>query len=61
MCRVNRWHTREYKISTRVLLDRLGLESIDTHVARWQLGLLGKHGEWTERDWHAQATVLLGG
>ena len=42
MCRVNRWHTRKYKISTRVLLDRLGLESIDMYVARRQLGLLGE-------------------
>ena len=34
MCRVNRWHTRKYKRSTSVLLDRLGLEIIDTYVVR---------------------------
>jgi hypothetical protein len=43
MCRVSHWHTRKYKISTRVLLDRLGLESIDTYVASGSWDGLGKH------------------
>ena len=56
MCRVNRWHTRKYKISTRVLLDRLGLESIDTYAARRQLGWLG---EARRMDWKRLPRKLL--
>jgi hypothetical protein len=56
MCRANRWHTRKYKISTRVLLDRQWLESVDTYVARRQLGW---PGEACRMDWERLPRKLL--
>ena len=37
MCRVNRLHTRVYRIRTSDLLNRLSLQSIDSYVNRFQL------------------------
>ena len=41
MCRVNRLHTRQYRIRTTDLLTRVGLSPIDTYVTRRQLRWLG--------------------
>ena len=41
MCRVNRLHTRVYRIRTSDLLNRLSLQSIDSYVNRRQLRWLG--------------------
>ena len=41
MCRVNRLHTRVYRIRTSDLLNRLSLQSIDLYVNRRQLRWLG--------------------
>ena len=41
MCRVNRKHTYLHRISTAELLDRLGIESIETYIYRQQLRWAG--------------------
>ena len=41
MCRVNRLHTRLYRIRTSDLLTRVGLLPIDTYITRRQLRWLG--------------------
>lgn len=41
MCRVNRKHTYLHRISTAELLDRVGLESIETYIYRQQLRWAG--------------------
>ena len=41
MCRVNRWHTRKYRIRTLDLLKRTGLNTIDVYVSRRQLRWAG--------------------
>jgi len=41
MCRVTRKHTWDHHITTQELGQRLGIETIDTHVTRRQLRWLG--------------------
>ena len=41
MCRVNRLHTREYRISNFDLMNRLSLKSIDTYICRQKLHWAG--------------------
>ena len=41
MCRVNRWHVRKHRITTKELLSRVGLKSIDTYVTQRQLRWAG--------------------
>ena len=41
MCRVTLKHTREHHVSTKELLERLRIESIDTYIARRQLRWAG--------------------
>ena len=41
MCRVNRWHTRKFRISTLELLKRTGLSNIDAYVSKRQLRWAG--------------------
>ena len=41
MCRVNRLHVRLHHITTKELLDRLGLKSLDAYVNRRQLEWAG--------------------
>lgn len=41
MCRVNRKHTFLHRISTDELLERVGLESIETYIYRQQLRWIG--------------------
>ena len=41
MCRVNRLHVRLHHITTKELLDRLGLKSLDAYVNRRQLQWAG--------------------
>lgn len=47
MCRVTRKHTREYRISTSALLNRVGLCSIDAYITRRQLRWAGMWLEWS--------------
>ena len=41
MCRVNRWHVRKHRITTKELLMRVGLKSIDTYITQRQLRWAG--------------------
>ena len=41
MCRINRWHAYQHRISTRDLMTRLNVESIDTYITRQQLRWAG--------------------
>ena len=41
MCRVTMEHVREHHVSTAELLERLGIESIDTYIARRQVRWAG--------------------
>ena len=41
MCRVNRWHVRKHRITTKELLSRVGLKPIDTYVTQRQLRWAG--------------------
>ena len=41
MCRISMWHVERYSITNQELLDRLGLQTIDTYLARRQLQWLG--------------------
>ena len=41
MCRVNRWHVRRHRITTKELLSRVGLKSIDTYITQRQLRWAG--------------------
>ena len=41
MCRVNRWHVYQHRISTKDLMKRVNIESIDTYVTRQQLRWAG--------------------
>jgi hypothetical protein len=37
MCRISMWHVEQYSITNQELLDRLGLQTMDTYLARRQL------------------------
>ena len=41
MYRMNRLHTRKYRITTEELLQRLDLKPIDAYINRWQLQWAG--------------------
>ena len=41
MCRINMWHTREYRITTASILQLLEMRSIETYVVRRQLQWAG--------------------
>ena len=41
MCRVNRRHTHEHRISNDTLMERLSLKSIDTYICKQQLRWAG--------------------
>jgi len=41
MCRISMWHVEQYSITNQELLDRLGLQTMDTYLARRQLQWLG--------------------
>jgi hypothetical protein len=46
MCRLNLHHTRHNHVRARTLLNRLGIQTIDTYITRRQLRWLG-HVWWT--------------
>jgi hypothetical protein len=41
MCRISMWHVEQHSITNRELLGRLGLQTMDTYLARRQLQWLG--------------------
>ena len=41
MCRVNRWHTFQQRISNAELRTRMGIDSLDSYVTRHQLRWAG--------------------
>ena len=56
MCRISMWHVERYSITNRELLGRLGLQTMDTHLARRQLQWLGH--VW-RMDWSRLPRKLL--
>jgi hypothetical protein len=41
MCRLNLWHARHNHVKTSTLATRLGIQTIETHIARRQMRWLG--------------------
>ena len=56
MCRISMWHVERYSITNRELLGRLGLQTMDTYLARRQLQWLGH--VW-RMDWSRLPRKLL--